>query len=203
MARALPWLRRMVLVGAAVWGVTALALTGFAALAPPMIAAAPMPADAIVVLGGGAVSEPGRVARGAALFDAGMAPALHLTSAPASAGRMAALAAGHGIPPAALSIERGSHSTLQNALFSQPALAGAGHVVLVTEAWHLPRAWASFGIAGNQRRSLAFSVRFGPDAARLIAREAAATWFNVGRAAIWAVAGTAGVPRAWRDRWLR
>jgi hypothetical protein len=70
MARILRWLRRVILAGLALWVLTILALVGFAALAPPMIAAAPLPADRIVVLGGGPLADGPRMARGAALYAA-------------------------------------------------------------------------------------------------------------------------------------
>jgi uncharacterized SAM-binding protein YcdF (DUF218 family) len=205
MARVLRWLRRVILAGLALWVLTILALVGFAALAPPMIAAAPLPADRIVVLGGGPLADGPRMARGAALYAAEQAPALHITSSPRSAARMARAAAAQAIPGAALTVEAASYSTLQNALFSQPALDGTDHLILVTEAWHLPRAWASFVWAGDQRLSLAWSARYGPpaQALRMIPREAAAIWFNAGRAALWQVAGWLSVPRARRDGWLQ
>jgi uncharacterized SAM-binding protein YcdF (DUF218 family) len=114
-------------------------------------------------------------------------------------------AAAQAIPGAALTVEAASYSTLQNALFSKPALDGTDHLILVTEAWHLPRAWASFVWAGDQRLSLAWSARYGPpaQALRMIPREAAAIWFNAGRAALWQVAGWLSVPRARRDGWLQ
>lgn len=203
MPRGLRWLRRAALVALVPWALTVAALTGFAALSPPLIAAGPLPADAIVVLGGGPAADRLRMARGAALYRQGAAPALHVTSTPRSADRMARAAPRLDVPDAALGVEGQSQSTLQNALFSQRALAGADHLILVTEAWHLPRAWASFRLAGDQRLSLAATDRFGPGAPRMIGREAVAIWFNAARAIVWTMAGAFDVPRARLDAWLR
>ena len=203
MARTLRRLRRAALAALALWLATFLAVAGFAALAPPLILVAPAPADGIVVPGGSPAADRLRMARAADLFAQGLAPAVHITSTPRSAARLAELADANGIPPHALKVEARSFSTLQNALFSQPALTGATHLVLVTEAWHLPRAWASFALAGDLRLSLAASARWGPAAFRMVPREAAAIWFNAGRAAVWTVAGWLGVSRTHRDGWLR
>ena len=63
---------------------------------------------------------------------------------------MGAFAERSGVPAEALRIEAGSHSTLQNALFSKDALgdAATGPIIIVTHRYHLPRAAASFWWAG-------------------------------------------------------
>jgi uncharacterized SAM-binding protein YcdF (DUF218 family) len=199
----LRWLGRAALCALAIWALTAAALALYAAVTPPLRMAAPMPADIIMVLGGGPSADRLRIVRAAELYHSGQAPALHITSTPRSAVRMAALANAAGIPAGALTIENRSYSTLQNALFSQAAIGDADHLILVTETWHLPRARASFALAGDQRLSMAASARFGPRALRMIAREAAAIWFNAGRATVWAAAGWFEIPRSRRDTWLR
>lgn len=127
-------------------------------------------ADAIVVLGSllrpdGSLSPVGeeRVAAGVALLKAGRAPLLVLTgSHPAWAipGRgaspiteaeaMAARAREHGVPDAALVLEKGSRSTYENARGCAALLAprGVRRVWIVTQPFHLRRATRQFRAAG-------------------------------------------------------
>ena len=148
--------------------VVACATPGFAGLlqrglehAYPRVDAAQYPtADAIVVLGGGdplrvseavdASPQDLRITRagfGLALFRNGRAPIILLSGG--GSGEAIEMA-GHleqlGVPAAALRIESRSLTTHQNALYSAAILKRAGRprILLVTSAWAMPRAAASF-----------------------------------------------------------
>jgi uncharacterized SAM-binding protein YcdF (DUF218 family) len=116
-------------------------------------------AQAIVVLGGNAPEDgvltrdsAERMAHALTLYDAGAAPLMVLTGggpvpvAPV----MADTARQAGIPDEALLTEAASTSTLQNALFTADleALDKTQPIILVSQRYHLPRAWASFRWAG-------------------------------------------------------
>ena len=210
--------RRLFLGGMGVYLLSVTLIVAFAALWPDDLAES----DMIVVLGAGMDADGTlhqssilRVKRGVELWKAGVAPRLHFTGGegrpggPSAGGQMAALAIEQGVPAEAISFEGKSQSTLQNALFSQPMLAGAKSLTLVTEGFHLPRAWASFRWAGDHDLHLVASERFRSvsatarfPAAAMVLREGAAFWFNLGRAASWEVGGVLGVGDARRDGWL-
>jgi vancomycin permeability regulator SanA len=122
--------------------------------------------SAVVILSSGPVA-PGRDGRTAARTRAGVKLYLTLSSAEdeprlvlsggkgagervSKAEGMKEIALDEGVPPNAILLEERSGSTLQNALFSRQALGGdvPGHVVIVTDRFHIPRAWASFRWAG-------------------------------------------------------
>ena len=98
----------------------------------------------------------GRVHAGVRLYDAGLAPRIHFTGGSPDDGRpgageqMRALAIAEGVPPAAATAESLSESTLQNALFSRAVLGAEadGPVILVSDGFHLARAWLTFRWAG-------------------------------------------------------
>ena len=119
------------------------------------------------------------------------------------------LAISLGVPASAATAESASQSTLQNALMSREVLgprAGQG-VILVTDGFHLARAWASFRWAGYRPAHLAASSAFGrqsaPDQLRRVAREALAWWFNLARVAAYEVMALATGPDPDRIRMLR
>lgn len=153
-----------------------------------------------------------RVDRGVALWKSGLAPQIHFTGGvglpggPSAGAQMAARAMSQGIPEAAITIETRSHSTLQNALFSQPMLGNASTLILVTEGFHLPRSWVTFKWADPCiRLSLVHSTRFRQgliSGTQMMLREGLAVWFNITRALIHGVAGVFGVPSEIRDPWL-
>ncbi|WP_411890535.1 YdcF family protein [Yoonia sp. SDW83-1] len=137
-----------------------------------------------------------RVDKGVALFAANLAPRIHFSGGraapdgPSAGAQMVRHAMAQGIPAAAISIEERSLSTLQNALFSKPMLADAQSILLVTEAFHLPRAKASFWWMGYDNILTAHAGRFrrAPDntiSLTMIGRETLAIWFNLGRAILW------------------
>ncbi len=215
-------LRRTLLLAAGLYALTVLAIAVFAALWPdPDPSSAPRH-DVIVVLGAGMDpdgtlhrSSRLRVERGVALWQAGLAPRMHFSGGegrpggPSAGEGMARLAVSMGVPEDAVSWEGLSQSTLQNALFSQPMLEGATSILIVTEGFHLPRAWISFRWAGPQDVGLVFSERFRAETPNsrfprtmMTLREALAFWFNLGRMAAYEGAGALGVAKATREGWL-
>ncbi len=170
------------------------------------------PADAIVCLGGGmdargtlAQATLTRVDRCVQLYEAGLAPVVVFTGGtrtdggPSAGGQMARYAETLGLPSRAGLIEGAAQSTLQNALFSLPLLPEAENIILVTEAFHLPRSYASFQWAGwtmgnadvsytlvsseqVRRDPVTGNVRW-----QILARESLAIWFNLARAAAYSL----------------
>jgi uncharacterized SAM-binding protein YcdF (DUF218 family) len=126
-------------------------------------------ADVAVILGAAlrADGSPGpallrRIDTGVALFRQGRAGHLLLSGGvrrhdrtEASEMRRAALAAG--VPEDCLTVEDRSRDTLENALFCRPILAARGwtRVLLVTDAYHLPRALYTFRRFGVAARAAA------------------------------------------------
>jgi len=125
----------------------------------------PLPESAaIVVLSGPFVAPEGetdetseRVARGVALWQAGLAPIIVMSGGgsralpgPGDAAFMAEQALALGVPEAAIRTETRSHSTLQNALNTGrlDAIDPSAPILLVTHRYHLSRAVASFRWAG-------------------------------------------------------
>lgn len=116
-------------------------------------------ADAIVVLGGGAIpdttqdwdsdpadTEATRVGFGLLLYRAGRAPHVLLSGGHGAARHMAAELREQGVPAAALVTEERSMTTHQNALYSATILRREGwhRVLLVTSPMHMTRAAAAF-----------------------------------------------------------
>jgi len=92
-----------------------------------------------------------RVTRAVALFHAGSIDVMAMTGGsrsgrPAEADVMAALARDQGIPADRLLIESRARNTRENARFSLALLEphGVDRVVVVSDAWHLPRAMMLF-----------------------------------------------------------
>jgi len=164
----------------------------------------PEPAGVIIVLGGHMTGDNhlgretiGRVHAGVRLYDAGLAPRIHFTGGSPDDGRpgageqMRALAIAEGVPPAAATAESLSESTLQNALFSRAVLGAEadGPVILVSDGFHLARAWLTFRWAGYGPVALAAASPFGDQStaarARRVGRETLAWWFNLARIGAW------------------
>ena len=107
-------------------------------------------ADAIVLLGG---PDGARVWRAAQLYHAGKAPLIIVTGglvwdgpALSEAKVMQIQLRALGVPDHAILIENDSRNTRQNALFTAELAASPGieRMLLVTSAWHMPRAAATF-----------------------------------------------------------
>ena len=118
---------------------------------PPRRAAELTAADAIVLLGG---PDDDRVWHAARLYHAGKAPLVIATgglvwpgTARSDASVMQIQLRALGVPDHATIIENDSRNTRQNALFVAELAASLGieHVLLVTSAYHMPRAGATFG----------------------------------------------------------
>jgi uncharacterized SAM-binding protein YcdF (DUF218 family) len=90
------------------------------------------------------------------------------------------------LPDATITTESRSLTTLQNAVFSMEELGTipAG-TILVTDNWHLFRAWLSFRWAGAEQLHLAPATDSGVVGlpTRRVLREAVAVWLNAGRVA--------------------
>ena len=182
----------------------------------------PLPqGDAILCLGAG-VDGAGRIdaasrARAQTCADlarAGAAPVVIFTGgparpgAPSAAAGMAEAAAQAGLGQADVILEQSAQSTLQNALYSRALVPGHGRLILVSEAFHLPRAWASFRAMGARDLALYPSERLrhradGRPAWAMLARESIALWFNAGRFALWGLGGVIGIEDSARADWLR
>jgi len=189
-------------------------------IAWPRPQAEPEPADAIFCLGAGMADEvsplPDEVSRSraqtcTALHARGVAPVVVFTGAGnddhSAAQAMATTAVDAGLPAEAVIVEPRAHSTLQNAAFGLALLqAPPEHVILVSDAFHLPRAWVIFSLLGTADLGLyATESDFeAPLSTRLkwSLREGAAIWFNVGRVAVYGIAGLAGVDRETRISWF-
>lgn len=164
-------------------------------------------ADVIIVIGAGMSADGtlhresmARAQMGIDLYTAGRAHKIHFSGGravadgPSAGGQMGRMAAAQGVPETAISIEERSLSTLQNALFSKPMLQDAQSMILVTEAFHLPRARASFWWMGYQNIHTAHAGRFRRTNTnrinlRMLGRETIAIWFNLGRAIAWSATG--------------
>jgi uncharacterized SAM-binding protein YcdF (DUF218 family) len=201
-------------------GVVTLAAVGLWTALWPLDRPAPR-GEAIVCLGAG-VDAAGRLGPGsrmraetcAALAREGAAPVLVFSGGPArpgtpsAAAAMARIARAAGSGQAEIRVEERARSTLQNALFTRAMLPGAPRVIVVTEAFHLPRAWASFRAMGAAELALhpAGRVRMagaGGVAWRVLLRESLALWFNAGRYAVWRAAGVLGLPDTTRTGLLQ
>lgn len=199
------------------WGIAAFVLMTFAMLAwtflwPDRDVATLDPADAILCLGGDMAADgtlgPAAIARVDRCVEgwrAGRAPLVLFTGAggrangPTEAAQMARYGRENGLPDAAILVETASDSTLQNALFSLPLLPDATDIIIVTEAFHLPRSAASFHWAAwSQGRPLTTTLipsepvrrnaQSGRIEWRMLTRESLAIWFNLARAAVYTVA---------------
>jgi uncharacterized SAM-binding protein YcdF (DUF218 family) len=170
----------------------------------------PRPARLIVVLGGGLDAGSGlsagsrrRTEAGIALYAAGVAPRLHFTGGGSPGHRsdgelMRDLALASGVPPEAATAEGRSASTLENALFSREMLGSTeGPILLVSDPYHLARAWLLFRWAGYGPPVHTFAATsFGhwPPIAwpEIVAWEAAAWWVNLAKVAAWPVGRLVG-----------
>jgi uncharacterized SAM-binding protein YcdF (DUF218 family) len=154
-----------------------------------------------------------RIETGVELYRAGLAPRLHLTGGniddgPPIAEAMRLFALAHGVPGGRdqrrdqLEIDAAERAVLGTDARRHPAGA-----ILVTSAYHLPRAWASFRWAGAVDPVLV--PAHGPDTRPLraraasLARETLAWWFNLARVGLWHVATLAGIPESIRTDLLR
>jgi uncharacterized SAM-binding protein YcdF (DUF218 family) len=204
------WLFRW---GTAAFVVMTLSMLAWTFLWPEPDVRALQPADAIVCMGGSmsadgtlAASTLTRVERCVQLFEAGLAPVIIFSggiarpTGPSAGAQMGRFAMTLGVPQDGVIAEGLAQSTLQNALFSLPLIPNAERIIIVTEAFHLPRSWASFRWAqwelGHPAKS--FTLVMSEDVRRnpltgdvrwnMLVRESLAIWFNAVRAAAYSVA---------------
>ncbi len=131
---------------------------------PPFTPAPSSKFDAVVVLAGGVFQKGSlrpadetsdasrqRTACGAELWLNGLAPTLLLTggdatvlrSGPPESREMKRWALRLGVPESVIQVEEKSRTTYENAVQTK-AVLGSGHILLVTAAYHLPRAVGLF-----------------------------------------------------------
>lgn len=156
------FLRRLMILGGLVYGFGQ-AYTGLKVIT--YTDPEPIPQAAAIVVLSGPWTEPDapagetrqRVAKGAALWHAGLAPRIVMSgggaraiNGPGDAVFMAETARALGVPSDAIVIEPESHSTLQNAWLTArlPGVNPSQPILLVTHRYHLPRATPSFRWAG-------------------------------------------------------
>jgi uncharacterized SAM-binding protein YcdF (DUF218 family) len=213
---------RLLLLGVVVWGSGFLAILAVQ-VSWPADAAPPAPADAIICLGAGMSfqgwerpdSASTRRARACAeLYAAGVAPVVVFTGyghSVSSVGQsMAEVARSEGLPRRAILIEPLAKSTIQNAVFALDMLeTPPRRVVVVSDAFHLPRSWAIFRIFGGVPEVALHAARDGEQLGRgerrmleWVARESLAIWSNLGRLAAYWAGGFAGIDRETRIGWF-
>ena len=179
---------------------------------------APVPqADAIICLGAGMASDTSiaagpsserRALACAALYANRRAPLVIFTGEGhefgSAARAMADVAEAAGVPPEAIRVEPFAGSTIQNAAFSLPLLPNAAErIIIVSDGFHLPRAWVIFRALGPQEVILhaTTDAPFG-QIFRWIRRESVAIWFNLWRAALYWGGGVLGIDRDTRIAWF-
>jgi uncharacterized SAM-binding protein YcdF (DUF218 family) len=216
-------LGRILLLGFVLWAVTLLAISGVTAFWPE---GRPVPAraDAIICLGAGLSHHdhilPGpaserRALTCAALHAAGAAPVVVFSGigSPqrAVADAMADRALAAGLPPEAILREPASRSTIQNAAFSLALLPDdTDRVIVVSDPFHLPRAWVIFRSIGLRDVALYAAAPLvdpvpHPNDKSLwwwTLRESVAIWFNAARAAAYLAGGAMGVDHDTRIGWF-
>jgi len=171
----------------------------------------PPKGQAIVVLSGGVGSDAGmgpatrqRLTKAIELYTAGVAPKLLMSGGtPDPNGRPVAedmkdAAVAAGVPAEAILVESASQSTLQNALFAadMSGLDKSQPIILVSQRYHLPRAWASFRWAGFARVSIAAAdPQKGIEVSEPVLWEGVKWPLNILRAAAASAAEAGNVPR--------
>lgn len=205
------WLRRLAALAVAVYAAVFLGLLGFVQFYDPLPA---LPKDAVIVVLGAGQKPDGslgaaslvRVEAAVALFKAGTGTLLIMTGGYLRHERgpvgtaMAEAARAAGVPDAAILVEDRALSTLQNALFTADILGPSADqpLILVTQRFHLPRAWASFRWAGMRNLALYpadTSLQHWQTAGiRAILRETFKTPPNAVRALAASAASLAGIP---------
>jgi uncharacterized SAM-binding protein YcdF (DUF218 family) len=214
---------RLVALGVGLWAATLLFVMAVVAFWPEG-RPAPAPGDAIICLGAGLSHYdhqlPGpaserRALTCGALHAAGVAPVVVFSgigsAERAVADAMADRAIAAGLPADVALREPDSRSTIQNAAFSLDMLAGPDRVIVVSDAFHLPRAWLIFKAMGVDEVALYAAAPVPgyvphPDDKPMWSwtlRESLAIWLNAGRAAAYVVGGLVGVDHDTRIAWFK
>lgn len=214
---------RLIVAAIGLWSLTFVAVLAVAypRTQPPL----PERADAIVCLGAGMSETRGwhvpdsaslrRADTCVDLYEAGVAPVIVFTGygheISSAAAAMGSVATARDVPQDAILLEERARSTIQNAAFSLPLVGEeATHIVVVSDAFHLPRARGIFDLLSDaaistypvdarlhpqpdagERSTLMFSIR-----------EATAIWVNLARAAAYWGAGLLGIPEDTRIAWF-
>lgn len=206
-------MRRLIL---AFFGYVALCigLTAISQVFTPACATRTTPSDVAIVLGSGSTPEGDltpdssvRVEAAVALLEAGLLSHIHTTGIGPNVNRpvgheMALHAIALGVPETQVTWEGMSRSTLENALFSRPALDPFERVLVVTEPFHALRGAASLAWAGKPAEFCASEDYFFGTRRWLtmLVREVGAWGLNIPRAAVYAGAQAIGyetsLPRA-------
>ena len=172
----------------------------------------PNGAEAIVVLSGSEDFRPGqdfsvtRTWTGIELWKAGAAPRLVVTGGAQATRRMREVAIDEGVDPGAILVEPRAASTLQNALFTAELddIDPAAPVIVVSDAFHLPRAYASFRWAGFRDVTPYPSKSAPPQLSWRHSASETVKWpANGARAAAASLAWAVGVPDEKVQPWLR
>jgi uncharacterized SAM-binding protein YcdF (DUF218 family) len=204
------WLFRW---GTAAFVVMTLSMLAWTFLWPEPDVRALQPADAIVCMGGSmsadgtlAASTLTRVERCVQLFEAELAPMIIFSggiarpAGPSAGAQMGRFAMTLGVQQYSVIAEGLAQSTLQNALVSLPMIPNAERIIIVTEAFNLPRSWASFRWAQWElgHPATSFTLVMSEDVRRdpatgdvrwnMLVRESLAIWFNAVRAVAYSVA---------------
>ncbi len=133
-----------------------------------------------------------RVRHGVTLYHTGEIDCLCVTGGigrhgPAEAEVAAALARNLGVPDVALVIENKSTATNENIEMALPLLPQGAELTLISNRWHLPRAWLIARLMGRSPALSGPRGTAGPlRTMAAILREVAATPFSVRRALRWA-----------------
>lgn len=178
---------------------------------------APPSSDAIICLGAGMASSTSPVAGTsswrraetcAALYQSGAAPVVVFTGEGhefgSAAQAMADVAIAAGMPADAVIVEPLAGSTIQNAAFAMALLPDdTGRLIVVSDGFHLPRAWVIFRVLGAGDVTLHSTGPIPRDQAfRWIRRESIAIWFNLWRAGLYMGGGVLGIDPDRRIGWF-
>lgn len=211
-------LGRVALLGLGLWALTFLGVLA-AALMLARPGPLPLPADAVICLGAGVARDDPllpdaasarRAGVCAQLQAEGVAPVVIFTGAgpggQSTAGAMARHAIGLGLPPDAALREDAARSTIQNAVYSLALLAETNRrVVLVSDAFHLPRSAVIFRLAGYrevQLHPVQQTARDSLSTWRWMLRESVVIWVNAARGLAYVAGGFLGIDHATRIAWF-
>ncbi|MBS0123017.1 YdcF family protein [Thetidibacter halocola] len=192
-------------------------LTGLSTALVPACLRVTEPADVAIVLGAALKGDLptgetlARIDAAIDLHDRGLVSRLHATgsrpdgSIPSAGGLMRAYAILNGVPEGAVTAENASRSTLENALFSRPALPPGETRIVVTNGYHGLRSMLSFAWAGRPASACASQpiARSLTERLRDPLRETAAWAYNLPRAALWSLAWLGGVEQRLGARFLQ
>ncbi|MEM6356294.1 MAG: YdcF family protein [Pseudomonadota bacterium] len=124
------------------------------------------------------------------------------------AGLMRNRAIAGGVEARRLFIEPDARTTLENLRFSFALAEAQGNrtFAIVTDAYHLPRAFALASLLGRENVEGVASIGLDEYGVftrlAFLGREALAWWYNLGKAAVWGALGIAGMDESERGQWI-